>query len=159
MKSTSNKVINLEWAVLCSSALLDKDTNNLSLINVIEGLKFEGIRSKESGVFNHEDGEAIPINLVFVARFRKLLKPEENISAVIEIEILDPKSKKMGGFSYEMNMNSGVKNFRLRTGINGLKVTTSGMYEFVVRAKTKHETKYKKLGTVPLDLELSIKSE
>lgn len=155
-KKLKNK-IGLEWAILCSQSLVDSQTNNISLVNLIEQIKFEGEVKDKSKTFNSEDGEIIQVSMELVSRFRKLVDPEEVISFECEVDFLDPNGKRLATFNNEILLDTEIQNLRMRFGIAGLKVTKSGLYNFVIMLREKGGKAYTEFGKVPLDVILIMK--
>lgn len=155
-KQLKNKV-NLEWALLCSQSLVDTQSNNISLLNVIEQIKFEGEVKDKSKQFNTEGGEMIPVSMELVSRFRKLADPEEVLKLKCEVDFNDPDNKKLATFNNELLLDKGIQNLRMRFGIGGLKVTKSGLYNFSIKLKDSGKKTYTELTKVPLEVILVVK--
>ena len=148
------KTIQHEWSIISASSLVDQDTNNLSLINIIEEVSFEAQLKKDQS-FDHE-GEIIPLNMVISTRLRKLNETNETARGNIQIDFRDPKNKKMATFTQDFEMIPGVKNIRIRSGIAGLKVTQSGLYNFEILLKEIDAESYTKVYSLPLMMNLKI---
>lgn len=157
MEKKLKSKIGLEWAVLCSQSLVDNQTNNISLVNLIEQIKFEGEIKDKSKTFNSEEGEMIQVSMELVSRFRKLVSPEEIINFECEVDFFDPNGKKLATFNNEILLDIGIQNLRMRFGIAGLKVTKSGLYNFVIMLREKGVKSYAEFGKVPLDVILVVK--
>lgn len=155
-KQSKNKV-NLEWAVLCSQSLVDNQSNNISLLNVIEQIKFEGEVKDKSKQFNTEEGEMIPVSMELVSRFRKLTSPDEVLKLECEVDFIDPNNKKLATFNNELLLDTGIQNLRMRFGIAGLKVTKSGLYNFSIKLKNSGSKTYTEVTKVPLEVILVVK--
>ncbi|HCC05533.1 TPA: hypothetical protein DEP58_04530 [Patescibacteria group bacterium] len=152
----TKKEFTLEWSLLCSHSLTDADTMNASLINLIDQININANRKDKSKEFNEKEGEVFPINMVLVSRFRKLIDENTIVSVDVRYDVLDPKMKKLGSFESSFTMEKGIKNFRAASHVNGFKITTSGMYAIVVNTKKLNDTKYTKVGSVPLDVNLKV---
>lgn len=157
MVNKTSELIKLEWAVLCENSLIDGDSQNLTLVNLIERLKFEGERVDKTKDFNSSEGELLPMRMTLVTRIRRLVEANQKLEFDITYDFIDPEKKKLGNVETTFNMDPGILNFRMRFGVEGLKLTKSGMYWFIIKAKQKDEKSYTKLGEVPLEIELSIK--
>lgn len=148
------KEITHEWSILCSYSIVDRDANNLSLINVIEQVAFDvQLQDGQSS----DEGIVLPLNTVIVSRFRKLAEEDKIVRAQMQINFVDPKGKNLGTFEESIELNSGVKNIRMRSGVEGLRVTTSGLYKFDVAIKEENQEEFTKLYSLPLEVALNIK--
>ncbi len=157
MKKQIQTKVSVEWALLCSQSLIDNNTNNISLVNLIEQIKFEGEMKDKVKGFNHETGEMIPVSMELVSRFRKLAEANEPLNLQSRVDFVDPDSKVMATFTNEILLDVGVQNYRMRYGMQGLKVTKSGLYNFVINLKEADEKDFTEFSRVPLDLTLVIK--
>lgn len=146
--------ISHEWSVLCSKSILDKDTNNLSLINLIEQIGFD-VQLTEGSSWDESVGEVFQLEMVLVSRFRKLVADTEVVSFDTKIDFVSPEGKIIASYEQPVEMGQGMDNIRARYGIGGLRITKEGMYQFVVNTKEQGAEKYKKLYSVPLKIGLN----
>jgi hypothetical protein len=91
-----NKKIETIWAIISSSSVTDKQTNNISLFNVIEQLNItvstaDMHKAKKEGAFIPH-----PLDCVILLRSDEAIKDFGG-----DIEILDPQNKKI--FSSKFN--------------------------------------------------------
>lgn len=147
--------VNHEWSVLCSQALLDKETNNLTLVNVIEQVAFDVQVPK--GQILPEGAQIFPMNSVLISRIRKTTNDNETVSGKWGVKVLGPEKEIFGFFEKEFEMGSGIKNFRMKANIEGMKVTSSGVYCFEVSLK-EGESDYEVVYSVPLEIKLDVKN-
>ncbi len=157
MKKLLVNKVKLEWALLCSQSVVDNHSNNLSLFNLIEQIKFEGEVKDKTQSFNSEDGEMIPVLIELVSRFRKLSNADEVLKLECEVDFTDPVGKKMTSFKNELLLDKGIQNLRMRFGIAGLKVTKSGIYNFTIKIKEGNDVSYTEVTKVPLEIVLVVK--
>lgn len=148
--------VKLEWAVLCSQSLVDNQSNNISLFNLIERVQFQGQMKDSSKLFNVEEGEMIPVYMELTSRLRKLVRPSEVIALTYAVDFIDPHGKKLSTFTNEVSLDKSIQNLRVRTGITGLKVTQSGLYNFVVKLKEKKDGTFTEFAKVPLEVILTV---
>lgn len=150
-----NKQVNHEWTVLCSSSIVDRDLNNLSLINLIERLNLN-VDLKEGNSWDENEGDTFPLNMVVVTRLRKIAPKDEVVTGSIRLEFVSPDKKGLGTFENDFELKSDVDNIRMRFGIGALRLTKSGLYHFDVSVKESDEGKFKKLYSLPLEVNLNI---
>lgn len=151
-----NSKINHEWSVLCSSAVLDKDTNNLSLINLIEQISLD-VELKEENQWDENKGDAFPLNMVIVSRLRKVVDDQDLVKGNIKVDFISPNKETISSFEQGFELGQGIDNMRMRFGIGGLVLKTSGIYYFVVNLSEGEGNKYKKVYSLPLKVTLNIK--
>jgi hypothetical protein len=149
-------MINHEWSVLCTNAIVDNDTNNISLFNVIEQVKLD-VNLKDDKEWDEKTGDNFPVNMILVTRLRKMVDEKKLVKGNLKIDLISPDKKPLGSFEQDFELIDGVDNMRMRVGIEGLKITKSGIYYFVVNLKEESEEKYKKVYSLPLKVNLNIK--
>jgi hypothetical protein len=148
------EILNHEWSILCSRSILDKDTNNLSLINLIEQLNVP-FQLDEGSAWDEEKGAEFPLEMVLVSRFRKLVSEEEVVSFETKVDFLSPDNVVIASFEQPLEMGHGMDNVRIRYGIGGLRLTKNGMYNFVIHYREKNSKDFMKIHTVPLKVTLT----
>lgn len=153
MKETK---INHEWSILCSKSIIDKELNNLSLVNLIEQLSFD-VEMKDGQVWNEKEGDIFPLEMVIVTRLRKISEPDVTSSGRVGIDLVDPDNNILSSFEQDFELGEGIENIRMRFGIAGLKLTKSGLYHFAVSTKEEGDDKYKKVYSLPLKVNLNIR--
>ncbi len=123
------------WAVACQASSLDKDTNNVSLFNVIE----------EIAVSAEPPTEAAGTDTTAVARgdFELVVlwaRSDEEASekGTGRVRILDPDGKALGGADSDVDLSTFLR-LRSRNRFMVFPVTKLGMYDFVVEYKTADE--------------------
>lgn len=151
-----NSKINHEWSVLCSNALVDKDSNNLSLINLIEQISLD-VELKEGNVWDDNKGDAFPLNMVIVSRLRKVIDDQDLVNGDIKVDFISPEKETISSFQQNFELGKGIDNIRIRFGIGGLVLKTSGIYNFVINLREDSNEKYNKVYSVPLKVALNIK--
>jgi hypothetical protein len=151
-----NNKINHEWSVLCLNAVLDKDTNNLSLINLIEQISLD-VELKEGNEWDDKKGDSFPLNMVIVSRLRKVVDDQDLVNGNIKVDFISPNKETISSFEQGFELGKGIDNIRMRFGIGGLVLKTSGVYYFVVNLREGEEDKYKKVYSLPLKVTLNIK--
>jgi len=152
-KKISSKIIQ-EWSILCSNSLVDMDSNNLSLFNIIEQINLELKTDKK---FDEKAGDDFPLSMVLVSRFRKTIPEDEPIKGDVKIDFISPDKELLGSFSQSLELGVGIDNIRIRSGIEGLKLTKSGMYHFVIFLKEQSEKKFEVVYSLPLKVTLNVK--
>ena len=137
------------WTVLCQNSVIDSETNNLSINNVLEQLE---ITTDEKSV--KSDGSInVPINYEIISMWYK----EDSKSAVkaeILVEIVDSNSKVLKSFTQKGEMPVAMNRLRTRMRVQGIELTVSGIYSFVTKIKIEGERDFQKVAEVPLEVHL-----
>jgi len=136
------------WSVLCRSSVIDNDTNNISLNSVFEQLGVD-IDKQAKG-----NSIRIPIEYEIVSFW---LNSESNKERqfFIETAIIDPKGTRLQSFPQVVVMPVGIKRTRARFKIQGLELTVSGNYIFIISFKEKAIESFKKVAEIPLEVKIN----
>lgn len=121
------------WSVICQFALEDKTTNNLSLIETVEGIRFQ--------IPNDHETEFISIPLSSPIQFVSMwwrTNFEIGEQTMTRVLILAPNGKELGQMSILVNLTAHLR-FRSRIQLNGLPFTVNGIYEFEVQYQENDE--------------------
>ncbi|MBI2611227.1 hypothetical protein HYW54_00585 [Candidatus Gottesmanbacteria bacterium] len=140
------------WSILCRSSQIDKETNNLSIINVFEQL---GITLDQK---DHEKKIAtvnIPIDYEIVSLWVKDTHGKKEKAEII-LEIVDPKGKILKSFMQTGEMPETMRRLRTRFRIQGLGITLPGIYIFVIKIKEDGKRDFRIASEVPLEVQLNI---
>ena len=145
------------WSIICSKSIIDQESNNLSLLNVIEQLTVDAKKIESSGRDEKNRVYVVPIEMTLVSRFKKVVDPKEKIFLEAQYRQFDPDKRLLGTLDTQFEMGNGIKNFRLRNLFNNLPITKSGTYTFVINLREKGENAFIEVATIPLDITLNIK--
>lgn len=142
--------MNHVWSVLCQSSLIDIDTNNLSLNNVLEQL----VLSVESKKSSSPVELTVPISYEVVSMWVKT-DTHKVVRAEIVLEIVDPKGSILKTFKQQGEMPTTMKRLRTRFRIQGLGLTISGLYKFIVKIKREGQIDFDKVTEIPLEIQIN----
>lgn len=144
------------FSVLCESSIIDKDTNNITINNVLEQIKIAV--SLDSTQLSQKD---IPINTPIkyeIISLWKEDKPNPNTNYNIELVIVDPDNKVIQSIPQKFKFENGIVRHRSIFKINGFVATINGTYTFLIKIKAETENKFQEASRIPLDIEI-IKSK
>ena len=142
----------LIWAVLCEKVLQDKDSNLLSMINVVEKITIHGLESDIAAVPKPpEKILAGPIALSLVMWWER----EDNDDSQVRIAIRAPKGEVVDRQVLRVDLNKS-KTFRVIVRYEALAVGFgAGEYRFEIQTSREPEgsdDKWTALAVIPLEL-------
>lgn len=146
-----NKTMQHIWSVLCRSSQIDIDTNNVSISNVFEQLVVTLDQKDSEKIIRSVN---IPIDYEVVSLWVKE-RQEKKVKAEIMIDIVDPQGKILKSFPQTGEMPEAMNRLRTRFRIQGLVLTTSGVYKFIVKVKEAGKKDFRIVSEVPLEVILS----
>ena len=146
------------WSVLCAKSIIDSETNNISLLDILETINIS-IHPKQKGVSSIK-GTLEPITIrgqfEIVSLFKRSNTTGEFEEAQQLIEFCGPDNKKIKEFSQSISIPKQFKKMRARFRIPELTFFKAGEYKFVVKIKGKEQTKSLTVAEIPLDVGVSI---
>lgn len=139
------------WTVLAQKAIIESQSNSLSLIDVMEELTVtiskKAPKDLKIATIN------IPISYEVVSYLLKDSKNNED-NPLIRIQILNPKGKIMKSFEHLVAWEKGKERMRTRAHIMGLNVDLPGNYIFRIYLKEKIEDEYSQVAEIPLKVKI-----
>ena len=117
-------------AIVCQSSLLDQQTNNISLLNVLEDVRFDiKIADAKADI---SKGISLPFQFDFVVMFARsdTLKVEKELSFNGKVSLVSPEGIVLIDNPIQGVIEKGKKRFRMTIKFNGVKLTKSGVYVF-----------------------------
>ena len=138
------------WSVLCQSSVVDSQSNNVSLYNIVERLEVN-INPNGSTTFPVVKNINLPWQYELVSLWSRTKKGGEE-NANIRIDLLDPNGKELKSFEKEIIIPADKKRMREINKIQGISLTESGDYTFVVSIKQANNSKYEKVASLPLEV-------
>jgi len=134
------------WSVLCREALIDSETNNVSLLNIFERLEINISLPKDITI-----PVDVPITYELVSLWVKdNLTKEEELD--INISIISPENEVVNQLSKKMVIPVDKARMRSRIKITGLKITKSGNYLFQIAVKEMNSKKFTTEAELPLEV-------
>lgn len=134
------------WSVIFNRAVVDNNTNSISLFDCVEEVTVNFSKPEDVSV----PQKNIPINFSVIS-----LWSDENISKSREfeylMEIIDPQNKKISEFTNTPIFEAGKKRLRTIIQMNGMAVTSEGEYTVVIKYKMGGD-KFLLASKIPLDI-------
>jgi hypothetical protein len=138
------------WSVLCSRSIIDIESNNISLIDVVE--QVEITRNPISKDVSQKD-EKLTIPLTFtLVNFWSRVSKEESFKGFLELDFIDPTDTILTTISYAFDVKENNRRMRTRTIMAGLPVTEGGIYKFRTKVKFSETDAYSIVNELPLEV-------
>ena len=136
------------WTVYCNERLVDADTNNVSLIQVLEQLNFE---VSESDLRE-------PKRVVLDSMLVTLWARRENApnSGEMRITFLDPDGTDFGEpVSHPVDLGEQLR-ARVFTTVKGIVVKDSGIYHWVIESRDDDGDEWVEVSRVPVEIRVEV---
>ena len=130
------------WTVLCSHAVIDRDSNDVSLLDVVEQVN---IRDKPSP----DGGMLTPLDLMTLWARADLDRPAQGQGRVTFLSPSDEVND--GPFEYDIDLSQHGRN-RSRGRFRALHIGGSGRHVFRVELRNEGETEWRKVADIPLEI-------
>jgi len=137
------------WSLLCRKTIIDKETNNLSIIDILEQVQVNA-SVPSNAVFPVK----VPISYELVSMWTREHASDET-KAEIEIKITGPDGIVGTTHSKELVFPVSIQRMRSRIRISGIEITNSGVYEFTVGIKEEKSHSFTTVATIPLSVILN----
>jgi len=137
------------WTVLCQKTIIDKKTNNVSIVEALEEIKvnYKTKDKKKPARIN------LPIHMELVTLWIKD-RPTEEVTADVEVLLIDPEGNQIGKASHQLLVKPSNPRFRSNVNFDGLALTTSGEYKFIVQTNGAGSKNMVQVAEVPLTVTL-----
>jgi hypothetical protein len=132
------------WSILCAGSSLDKESNNLTLYNVIEQLTI----SRPKTVAENTPIQ-LPLYMELITTWKKIF-PEDFVESEIKIDIVAPNGKILSEINYNFEIPKDKQRHRQITKMSGFAVTDAGEYLFRIHARETKKDNFVSVGEVPL---------
>lgn len=129
------------WSVACSHAVVDRDSNNVSLLNVIEQLRIQEAPRPDA---------VLPFQLDVMTLWARedLEVPETGNS---RLKFVSPAGKTLCTFEAVVDLSSHERS-RAKLTFQGLPLRNSGIYKFRIEQKSEGATRWRKVSEIPLSV-------
>jgi len=129
------------WTVLCSRAVIDRDSNNVSLQNVIEQITITGEPRSDAVI-------EIPLEVVTLWVRANSDRPSRGRT---RLTYLSPSGAVLGSSESQVDL-SEYKRLRTRHSLRRLPVPEAGRYTFRVELQNEGESEWHQVAAVPLSI-------
>ncbi len=152
------KSLNHIWSIVCSKSLLDKDSNNVSLINTIEKITLP-ISEVEMRGATERKSEGFLFQFEFEVVSRLMRKIKGPIAFDYRVILLSPSGKKLIVSERRLAMDPDIKNLRVRTNFGTLPIEKSGDCILEISIKDVEEQRYEVVSEIPVEVALNVISD
>lgn len=146
------------WTVVCSNVVTDKDTNNVSLHNVIEQLSIEKIPDevKEQAQKEGLDKFIIPFKIHVVSLWAREDLNKGSIGYG-RINLISPSGDPLTrSQDFEINLLDH-RRFRSRGNFPGFPIVGEGKYKFIVELRETETSKWEIVAEIPVEVRIKDK--
>lgn len=147
------------WSVLCGRSIIDNNTNQISLLDVVEkveaGVEVESLKKLKNegkGVL------VIPINFELVSYISNI-DPDKDSTIEMKLTLSDPKGIQLQESSPKFDVPKKIKNMRVRMGVQGMTVNESGVYLFKVWLKKNKDKEFVNVAEIPVEVDITIREK
>lgn len=143
------------WSLICEKAIIDGETNNVSIINAIERFSINiPLSQKEEAVKNGSKGFSFPIPFEVVTVYRKSTLDKE-IMFSHKITLQNTEHEILAESNNVHKIERHITNFRIRNQMRQLLVDKSGLFSIGVWCKENDEKDYILCHEIPFDIILN----
>jgi hypothetical protein len=136
------------WTVLCTKASIDRETNNVSLFDVLDKISVFG--PQHAG----EAAVAVPIQFeVAILWARSVITEAETVLA--RLSFVAPNGQRFEGGTVTVELIGDFHRSRTFFQINGLPVIGPGVYDFVVEYQPAGVSTWAEVSRTPLEVEFA----
>lgn len=137
------------WSVLCKESVIDGESNNVSLLNVIEKVKSQvDIKGVRPEVLQ------MPFSLELVTLWQRTSSGKFVINC--QTELISPEGKTLSHISQDIEFPKDKQRMRNRVRMNTIPITSSGIYIYKTTTSVAEKKGSKLTIETPLEVEVTI---
>jgi hypothetical protein len=142
-------MVNHVWTVLCSRAVIDRESNNVSLLEVVE--QINAIREPIAPATPGELA-ALPVQMEVVSLWER---SNLDLGGVNEgrIELVGPNGESLAEAMFRIDVTAHARQ-RVQLKIAGLPITGSGRYYIYTFHRSNEGQEWQRVSQTPLQVEL-----
>lgn len=143
----------LIWVIICSKSSIDVDTNNISLIDVLEEISVSSEIIQNTIKGKKKTGVIIPLAFELVSLWEK--NTDDPIDAEIRMDLVDPKGGIIKTDVHPLTMKTKINRLRHRMFNQGLPIQKPGKYVFKIQMRMNKKGTFKTAGETSLEVKFS----
>lgn len=132
------------WSVLCQNSLIDKTSNTISLIEVVEDLGLPGppLPAGEQGL--------IPIHCSLVSNWERV-PSNQPTRGTVRVRTIRPTGECEREQEYSVDLSATPRS-RTIAKISGITFREAGRHVFEIHVKEDGETEWRKVAGIPFNI-------
>jgi hypothetical protein len=150
-----SKNIKHAWSVLTQASVIDQQTNNISMQNIVEQLQVN-VSEKSSAAFKLEHpevGNVLPINFPMqVISLWRSINPNVIPGGDVEIGVFDTIGDLVQKIEFKLQFEAGKGRMRTIISIPTVNITDTGLYLFKVKIKEDGEDDFTEVAEIPFEV-------
>ena len=127
------------WTVLCSHAVVDRETNNVSLQNVVEEITIRGAP---------KPGASVPVHVELMTLWSRRVV-NMPVKGQLRVTLLSPAQAELLTFEGEVDLTQADR-ARSRLVYQSLPIHETGRHLFCVETREKEQDEWGQVAIVPL---------
>ena len=138
------------WSVLCKQSVIDSESNNISLLNVIE--KVEGaveVKGKKPKTLK------MPVQMELITLWQRTSQGKFTFNC--KTEIISPENKSLLSIDQDIEFPEDKQRMRNRVRMEFIPITSSGIYVYRTTTSIAEKKNSRFVVEIPLEVEISIK--
>ena len=139
------------WSIICRSSSIDRDTNIISLFDLVEEITITS--DLKSGSIKNSELIHIPIEIITM--WQRSESIEKDLVINVKIVSVSPNGKENNIGPVALTFEKGKPRVRLRVKVGGVVFNGFGQYNFKVLFEEKN--KYVEVEEIPLEVKASMK--
>lgn len=151
--TTSTNIIRHIWSVLCQKSSIDKDSNSLTLTDVLQQITIDRAQLEQMRKRQAKDKIAIPVPFELVTIWDRKDTGERNITG--RTRVIDPTGKILLEQVHKLKFEKDKKGLRFRVRMLGMPITNAGEYVFTVEIREEGHKDFEERGRIPLTIKMS----
>ncbi|MGB5925296.1 MAG: hypothetical protein WBH01_04300 [Dehalococcoidia bacterium] len=137
------------WTVLCSHVITSRETNNISLIDVMEELALD-VGAQSDRKSTDESVVPLPISLVLVSLWSRMEDSRPIVGAGKDI-LLTPSGKTISENEFKIDLSNHMRMRTMRKLVHlPIPVKESGKYRFRTELLDEENETWKTVSNIPL---------
>jgi len=131
------------WTVVCRQSVVDKDSNNISLLSSLEQIAL-------NTPSEHAETNLVSIDFEVVS-FWARSDPNVPSSGKAKLQYITPSKEKLGDMMFDVDL-TGHSRSRNRIKMTGLSFKEAGNYYFQLQLKQEDSTQWIDVARVPIEV-------
>lgn len=157
-KIQNDSALEVKWALLCKSASIDQQSNQVSLFNILEELTLNksplgnSIVKKSS---SFPEKTQIPGEFSLVVQLERTTRSgSPGFQPEMEIKIMDPNDEIIATHSLPLRFDEGKNRLRAIVRFNAFIVKTPGTYNYVISIRSSKLEVFEEKARVPIEVKI-----